>query len=196
MSRFKRLFTVLKHVSMLETFLIVKSKPFEIPYETDWSEIYPQRNTQGAFSWFYSRFNLYNKHFPVRKVKLCYNNRKPWLTDSFKQSIRTKNKLYMRYVNAKSAHNESCYKRYRNKLNHLLKIAEKTHVAEKLESNKANLEKTWSILKGIINKRNNAKIQEKFKLSDGSMTSDKQMISERFNDFSWILETYFQGVSQ
>ena len=83
----------------------------------------------------------------------------------------------------KSAHNESCYKRYRNKLNHLLKIAEKTHVAEKLESNKSNLKKTWSILKGIINKRKSAKIQEKFKLSDGSITSDKQMISERFNDF-------------
>ena len=91
-----------------------------------------------------------------------------------------KNKLYM-----KSAHNESCYKSYRNKLNHLLKkIAEKTHVAKKkLESNNSNLKKTWSILKGIINKRKNAKIQEKFKLSDGSITSDKQMISERFNDF-------------
>ena len=83
----------------------------------------------------------------------------------------------------KSAHNESCYKRYRNKLSHLLKIAEKTHVAEKLESNKSNLKKTWSILKGIINKRKSAKIQEKFKLSDGSITSDKQMISERFNVF-------------
>ena len=83
----------------------------------------------------------------------------------------------------KSAHNESCYKRYRNKLNHLLKIAAKTHVAEKLESNKSNLKKTWSILKGIVNKRKSAKIQEKLKLSDGSITSDKQMISERFNDF-------------
>ena len=54
---------------------------------------------------------------------------------------------------------------------------------KKLESNKSNLKKAWSILKGIINKWKNAKIQEKVKLSDGSITSDKHMISERFNDF-------------
>ena len=43
--------------------------------ETDWSEIYSQHDTQCAFSWFYPRFkNLYNKNFPVQKVKLCYNN--------------------------------------------------------------------------------------------------------------------------
>ena len=51
------------------------------------------------------------------------------------------------------------------------------------ENNKSNLKKTWSILKGIINKRINNKTQEKFKLSDGSITSEKNIISERFNDF-------------
>ena len=81
-------------------------------------------------------------------------------------------------------------------MNHLLKIAEKTHVAEKLESNKSNVKKAWSILKGIMNKRKSAKIQEKIKLSGGSITSDKQMISECFNDFSLILAIHFQGVSQ
>ena len=83
----------------------------------------------------------------------------------------------------KSTHNESCYKRYRNKLNHFLKIAEKMHVAEKPDNNKSNLKKRWAILRGIRNKRKNAKILEKIKLSDGSTTSNKQMITERFNDF-------------
>ena len=57
------------------------------------------------------------------------------------------------------------------------------YFAEKFENNKSNLKKTWSILKGIINKRKNNKTQQKFKLSDGSITSDQNIISERFNDF-------------
>ena len=51
---------------------------------------------------------------------------------------------------------------YTNTLNGLLKIAEKKYFAEKFENNKSNLKKTWSILKGIINKRKNNKTQEKF----------------------------------
>ena len=64
--------------------------------ETDWSEMYLQGdNVQCAFSLFHSKFvDLFERHFPKRKIKLTYNNRKPWLTTALKQSIRTKNRLY------------------------------------------------------------------------------------------------------
>ena len=39
------------------------------------------------------------------------------------------------------------------------------------------------IVNGIIDKISNAKIQEKFHLSDGFIISDKQIISGGFNDF-------------
>ena len=56
---------------------------------SDWSEIYSQPRV--LFYWFYSRSkNLYNKHFPVQKVKLCYNNRKPWQTDALKNRSEQK----------------------------------------------------------------------------------------------------------
>ena len=132
MSRFRAAFQCTETSINARNFSYRNKQAFQnVLDETDWSEIYSRHNAQGAFSWFYSRLkNLYNKHFPVQKVKLRYHNRKPWLTDALKQSIRTKNKLYMKYMKIKSAHNESCYKRYRNKLSHLPKIAEKTHVAK------------------------------------------------------------------
>ena len=43
------------------------------------------------------------------------------------------------------------YKYNRNKLNHILKIAEKKHYTDLLNNNKSNLKKTWKIMKGIIN---------------------------------------------
>ena len=64
--------------------------------ETDWSEMYMQcDNVQSAFSMFHSRYvDLFVKDFPKRKIKITYNNRKPWLTSALKHSIPKKNRLY------------------------------------------------------------------------------------------------------
>ena len=61
--------------------------------------MYTLTEAQNAFSMFHSTFTkLFNQHFPKRKIKIKYNNRKPWLTDGLKKSIRIKNKLYMTSV--------------------------------------------------------------------------------------------------
>ena len=152
--------------------------------EIDWGEMYTLTEAQSAFSMFHSTFTkLFNQHFPKRKIKIKYNNRKPWLTDGLKKSIRIKNKLYMKYIKIKSAYYECTYKMYRNRLTRLIKIAERKYYADLLESNKSNLKKTWNILKTIINKKKVHKVNENFKLSDDSITSDKKVISENFNDF-------------
>ena len=129
--------------------------------EIDLSEIYMISDAQPAFTWFYSRFTkLFDKHFPKRKIKYRYNTRKPWLTPALKESIRTKNKLYRKFMKIGSSHYECKYRRYRNKLNSLLKHAERPHFADLLESNKSNLKKTWNIIEDIINKKNPRKCKK------------------------------------
>ena len=65
----------------------------------DWGAIYSVMNTQGAISLFHSVLvKLYNKYFPLRKLKLIYHNRKPWLTQGLKDSIKAKNRLYRNYM--------------------------------------------------------------------------------------------------
>ena len=39
--------------------------------------------------------SIYNKCFPFRKYDKPYYNKKPWLTLALKESIKTKNKLYV-----------------------------------------------------------------------------------------------------
>ena len=75
------------------------------------------------------------------------------------------------------------YKSYKNKLNHILKCAEKKYYSDLLDSNKDNIKKTWQIMKNIINKNKSKKVQEKVKLNDESMISDKSVISNKFNEF-------------
>ena len=75
------------------------------------------------------------------------------------------------------------YKTYRNKLRHILLQQEKNYYAELLKANRSNMKKTWSILKSVVNKGIKRQVQAKFKMNDGSITNDKVLISEKFNDF-------------
>ena len=96
---------------------------------------------------------------------------------------KNKNKLYKKYLNIPSAANEVKYKTYRNKLNHILQKAKKQHFSGQLVVNKNDLKKTWQIMQDIVNKNKKKKIQTKFKVENGGLTSDSLLISNKFNDF-------------
>ena len=49
----------------------------------------------------------------------------PWLSDTLREAIKKKNKLYYKSVKIKSLQAEIDYKTYRNELRRLLKTAEK-----------------------------------------------------------------------
>ena len=155
----------------------------------DWGQIYQETDTQTAFSAFHSvLLKVYNKHFPKQKIKLKYNSRKLWLTQGLKDAIKNKNKLYKRYMKCKTVANENTYKRYRNKLNIILKCAEKKHYTDLLNSNKDNIKKTCQIMKNIVNRNKTRKVHNKFKMGDGSIISDGTLISNKFNDFFTNIE--------
>ena len=142
----------------------------------NWDEIYHETDMQMAFSRFHSVFlNLYNTHIPKRKIKLKYNTRKLWLTQGLKSAIKTKNKMYKLFLKVPSAHNETRYKAYTNKLSHISKKAEKQHYTDLLTANKSNLKKTWQIMKNVVNKNNVKSVNSKFRLNDGSLTENKSM---------------------
>ena len=102
-----------------------------------WKEIYDENDAQGAFSAFHSIvLKLYNKHFSKRKIKTTYTTHKQWLSQGLKESIKIMNKLLRMNKKNGSVENETKYKIYRNKLNHLLKQAEKKHYPVLLEANK------------------------------------------------------------
>ena len=82
--------------------------------------------------------SLHDKCFPKIKIKKKYSNRKPWISDALRNSIRNKNKLYHKYKKIPTIRNETSYKLFRNKLNHVLKIAEKKYYRELIISHKDN----------------------------------------------------------
>ena len=142
------------------------------------------QHTQQASSLLHQKLsNLYDEHFPKRKVKLKYNNKKPWLSEGLRNAIKHNNKLYIESIKTKCALDETKYKTYRNKLKQVLYQAEKEYYSDLISANMSNMKNTWSILKDIINKKKSQQMQAMFKLKDGSITTNKAVICEKFNNF-------------
>ena len=137
-----------------------KQKFREAISAVDWTEICNIPDTQNSFSHFHSvLISLQDKCFPDIRIRKKYSNRKPWLSDGLRNSIRNKNKLYHKYKKIPSVKNESSYKSFRYKLNHMLKIAEKKYYRDLIIYHKDNTRKSWSFIKSIINKHRKSNIQ-------------------------------------
>ena len=76
------------------------------------------------------------------------------------------------YLKVRCVRNEVTYKEYRNKLKCLLKAAEKKHYCDLLIKYKTNAKMAWEIIKGVIDRNRKVKVNERFKLNDGSVTTD------------------------
>ena len=151
---------------------------------TIWDNLFNTLDAQEAFTNFHKYFvNLYNKHFPLKKIKIGYKTRKPWLTSGLKNSINTKNKLYIKSVKYPSTINKHSYKKYKNKLNYISRKLERNHIENLLLKHKSNLKKTWQIMKDIINKNKSSISPPEYFDLNGERVTDKNKIVNGFNHF-------------
>lgn len=149
----------------------------------DWNEVYSCIDPQLAYSIFHAKISkIYDECFPLKRVKIGYRNRKPWLTEALKKSIKHKNKLFKRKNKSGYPEHEVDYKRYRNCLNKLLHNAERDHYEALLNQNKNNMKNTWKILKDVINSKKKSVSCSRFKVND-TIVTDSKVIANDFNQF-------------
>ena len=83
----------------------------------NWLDVLNSDEPQDAYTKFHNKFtHVYSSCFPLKRCTSNYKNKKPWLTRALKNSIKTKNKLYILSKKCPSAANTNSYKDYRNKL--------------------------------------------------------------------------------
>ena len=149
----------------------------------NWSEIQEYSDCNQAYNFFADSLKrIFNQSFPVQKVKKKYRNRLPWLTDGLRNSIKHKNRLYKIYIKIQTSQNKKVYNTYNNKLKSILRKSEKIHYQDCLLKCTNNLKKTWSIIKDVLNKNKNSKLNDTFKYNDQT-TSDKDIIANKFNEY-------------
>ena len=149
----------------------------------DWQFVLNETDTAMAYSKFHEAISLkYNACFPYRKISKKYYKNKPWLSTALKESIKIKNKLYVKSKRSGNSEKVSYYKKYRNKLNQLIRSAERKHFHDVLLEHKSNLKKSWQVIKTVINKRKYTPVNTKFKVN-GATTNDGNVIANKFNSF-------------
>ena len=129
--------------------------------------------------------DVYDDCIPLKKYK-C-NNRKdpkfPWISKGLLKSINTKNKLYKKYVMKPCEKSKNRFKKYRNKLNALIKKSKKDYYDGRFNTFKNDMRKTWQTINNIIGKGNKSSTQSKLLNKEGHYITDPQSIANEFNDY-------------
>ena len=111
--------------------------------------------------------NVFNQileiHAPIKEIKLTKTKikqkTKPWINNDILKQIKTKDKLYVKYIketniiNKQNFFNE--YKTKKNDITKLIRISKKSYYNEYFEKNSQNIKKLWSGINQIINKTKN-----------------------------------------
>ena len=75
------------------------------------------------------------------------------------------------------------YKTYNNKLTNVIRYAERQYYQDKFELAKGNINKTWQILKTVINPNTQNKPTIDNIVIDDLLTTDKPDIANKFNEY-------------
>jgi exonuclease III len=152
--------------------------------ELDFKPILEDLDTQRSYTTFHQNLtSIYNASFPIKKMKIGYTTKLSWLTLGLRKSISLKHKLHILYLKTPSSENLCKYKKFKNKLGHVLKVAERLHYQTELVKHCNNMRKSWATIKDIINK-NKKKTHKITKLTiNGNPVDDSQEIADNFCKF-------------
>ena len=149
----------------------------------DWSCILNESDTNKTYAMFVHVYSdIYNKAFPKTRAKIKYYHRKPWLTEVLKISIRQKNKLFKLSKKYPVADSIVKYKTYRSTLYKLLKRWEKMYYQDRFSGYRDNMQKTWSVMKRILNKSRGC-VSRSILKHDNETIADDYSIANTFNNF-------------
>ena len=139
----------------------------------------------------YNNFiNMYTKHyntsFPLKRSsprKRAYTRKQPWITNGIIRSIKHKQKLYQINLRKKTQQAGERYKKYRNKLTHIIRLAKKAYNTDQLLKLKHDLTRTWKFLNNIIGRKRKINTFPDHFIHNGTTLTDPKDITNTFNDY-------------
>ena len=125
---------------------------------------------------------MYNKSFPLNTKRIKKEKHKAGITKRLRNSITTKHKICISFLNKPTAFNETNYEGYKNKLMQLIKVAERYHYQKGFNKHKSDLMKMWQMIREITSKKASSQ-QNQVLLIIGTLTQDRQLIADKFNEY-------------
>ena len=95
-------------------------------------------------------------------------------------SCKYKHKLYKRYLRNPTMANDQKYKRFRNRLTQVIRVAKKNHYANRFSATKNNIKSTWREINNILGKKKKDDFPDNF-LNGQQSISNPSDIADTFN---------------
>ena len=109
----------------------------------DWDFISQDKDPENA-NFLNKIKGLYNIYCPMKTIRVSNRKtpRKPWVTPGILKLIKTKDKMYKKYINELTSENKVKHTKYRNLINNLLRTSKKSYITSEIESNKFKMKET------------------------------------------------------
>ena len=151
----------------------------------NWPEVL--RVELGDTNYSFNRFNekinvLLDTHVPLKKLnkKELRLIAKPWITPDIIKTIKARDRLLRKYINAKEpAYKNELhlqYKTLRNQIVANIRKSKKNYYQKYFTDSANDIRKTWSGIKNIINIRSTTKGQPTSMLIDNEVVTDPTQI--------------------
>ena len=104
------------------------------------------KDPENAYTNFLNKIkDLFNIYYPMKTIRVSSRKtpRKPWVTPEILKSIKTKDKMYKKFIYKPTSENKVKHTKYGNLINHLLRTSRKSYITSEIESNKFNMKQTW-----------------------------------------------------
>ena len=128
----------------------------------------------------------YNETFPLRKLskRKMKRQKKPWMNYQILDMIKTKHKLFKKYLKNKTSENLDAYKAKRNKIKREIEKAKKQHYYTLFKNCKNDPKKIWSEINTLSNRNHKPKstLPKFIKLDEeGNMSTNPKFIINKLN---------------
>ena len=129
-------------------------------------------------------FDRYNESFPLKsKCNKSKQNDNPWCTREICKLIKKKCRLYKRFVKNPTSYRKEVYRKCRNKVTNMIKVAKKEYYEKKFTDNHGNSKKTWDVINSALGKKSNKKTNIKSIKCNNKIVTDKNEICNSLNSF-------------
>ena len=121
------------------------------------------------------RYMIIFFHQKKYKSKNTKRDNKLWISRGLIKSSKTKEKLYKKFIKNPTKSNEQIYKKYCNKLNHLIRIAKKNCYCKKFSLAQNDIKSTWNTINQLLDKQKSKSFLPRSFLNDDNVEINDQI---------------------
>ena len=141
-------------------------------------------NPQSSYNEFDENLHkVYNKYFPLVKKSRKQANDKPFITNGIKESIKSRNALFKKYLDDPSEINKQNWKNKRNRVVQILRKAESDYYASFIKNNSDNSKQLWKRFGNVLGKSKSNQSPIDKLLIDDKLITDQKTITSEFNKY-------------